>query len=114
MKSDIFWGMQRSTSQILFSASIADVAQRRIIGTAMGLFYICIGVTSLLAGFIAGKFIDSDNHNVIGAFKYGVVAAAIALLVLILMDKPLRGYATQTTPISAPNCHSNVTNVHNH
>ena len=84
----IFWGMQRSTSQILFSASIADVAQRRIIGTAMGLFYICIGVTSLLAGFIAGKFIDSDNHNVIGAFKYGVVAAAIALLVLILMDKP--------------------------
>jgi len=84
--------MQRSTSQILFSASIADVAPKRIIGTAMGLFYICIGVVALLAGVVSGKFIDRDTNDVIGAFKYGAVAASVAFVILVLMNKPLRSY----------------------
>jgi MFS family permease len=94
----IFWGMQRSTSQILFSASISDVAPKRIIGTAMGLFYICIGIVALLAGIISGKFIDRGTNDVIGAFKYGTVTAGIAFVVLILMNRPLRNYTLKEMP----------------
>lgn len=75
----VFWGAQRGTSQILFSAIIADEAPRHVMGTAIGLFYIVGGVISLVAGSIAGYI---SNNNLSDIFYFGAVTSFIALMYL--------------------------------
>ncbi|KAB2835588.1 MAG: MFS transporter [Caedimonadaceae bacterium] len=75
----VFWGAQRGTSQILFSAIIADEAPRHVMGTAIGLFYIVGGIISLVAGSIAGYI---SNNNLSDIFYFGAVTSFIALMYL--------------------------------
>ncbi|MBX9697740.1 MAG: MFS transporter [Alphaproteobacteria bacterium] len=75
----IFWGAQRGTSQILFSAIIADEAPKHIMGTAIGLFYIVGGVISLGAGSVAGYI---SNNSLSGIFYFGAITSFIALAFL--------------------------------
>lgn len=75
----IFWGAQRGTSQILFSAIIADEAPKHIMGTAIGIFYIVGGVISLGAGSIAGYI---SNNSLSGIFYFGAITSFIALVFL--------------------------------
>lgn len=80
----IFWGAQRGTSQLLFNAIIADIAPRRMIGTAIGLFYIIIGVMALFAGSLGG-FI-ADSYALRGAFVYGLALSSVASCALLVYD----------------------------
>ncbi|HXF90672.1 MAG TPA: MFS transporter, partial [Candidatus Nitrosotenuis sp.] len=80
----IFWGAQRGSSQILFTAIIADEAPKKIIGTAIGLFYIVIGITSLVAGAVAGWLAET---NLGSAFIFGSIVSAIATFSLMLRNK---------------------------
>lgn len=75
----IFWGAQRGTSQILFSAIIADEAPKHIMGTAIGIFYIVGGIISLGAGSIAGYI---SNNSLSGIFYFGAITSFIALAFL--------------------------------
>jgi MFS family permease len=79
----LFWGAQRGTSQILFSAIIADESPRKIIGTAIGLFYIITGIISFAAGLIAGWI---ANTSLTGAFIFGAVASSLAVLSLVIKN----------------------------
>jgi MFS family permease len=79
----LFWGAQRGTSQILFSAIIADESPRKIIGTAIGLFYIITGVISFCAGLIAGWI---ANTSLTGAFIFGGIASSLAVLSLLVRN----------------------------
>lgn len=73
----LFWGAQRSTSQILFTALIADIAPKKIMGTAIGIFYIISGVSSLLAGSISGWLANAHLSNI---FIFGFFVSIVALM----------------------------------
>lgn len=74
----LLWGAQRSTSQILFTALIADVAPKKIMGTAIGIFYIVLGISSLLSGSVSGWIANTHLSNV---FIFGLVTSVLALIV---------------------------------
>ncbi len=80
----VFWGAQRGSSQILFTAMIADEAPKKIMGTAIGLFYIVIGAMSLIAGAIAGWLADV---NLLWPFIFGSIVTAVATLSLALRNR---------------------------
>lgn len=79
----VFWGAQRGTSQILFTAMIADEAPPHLMGTSMGLFNISVGVMALLAGSIAGWI---GNTSLKGAFVFGLVVSCVATVSLIIRN----------------------------
>lgn len=74
----LLWGAQRSTSQILFTALIADIAPKKIMGTAIGIFYIVLGISSLLAGSISGWIANTQLSHV---FVFGFFISTLALIV---------------------------------
>ncbi len=78
----LLWGAQRGTSQILFSALVADIVPNKIIGTGIGIFYIVLGVVSLLTGSISG-WIATDSLR--GVFIFGLIASSLASVVLTLV-----------------------------
>jgi len=78
----LFWGAQRGSSQILFTAIVADVVPKKIIGTAIGLFYIVFGIVSLATSSIAGKLADKLSN----VFVFGLIVSTLALLSLWFMS----------------------------
>jgi MFS family permease len=80
----IMWGAQRGTSQILFTAIVADEAPKQIMGTALGLFYIVIGLMSLLAGVACGYFADGSLTS---SFIFGAVVSTLATLSLAIRNR---------------------------
>lgn len=78
----LFWGAQRSTSQILFTALIADIAPKKIIGTAIGIFYIISGVSSLLSGSISGWLANTQLSHI---FIFGFFTSMLALVMHTLI-----------------------------
>jgi MFS family permease len=85
----LLWGAQRSTSQILFTALIADIAPKKIIGTAIGIFYIVLGVSSLLAGSISGWIANTHLSNI---FIFGFSVSMLALVMHTLTLWRRRAY----------------------
>lgn len=96
----VMWGAQRGTSQVLFSAIISDEAPRKIIGTAMGIFYLITGVTAVMAGSVAGSLSDISLRY---AFYFGFGFSSLALVALFIRNEMLSrqqqapALATETT-----------------
>lgn len=101
----VFWGAQRGSSQILFTAMIADEAPKKIMGTAIGLFYIVIGVMSLIAGAVAGWLADM---NLTWAFVFGGVVSTIATLSLTLRNMWMERVLHKEKQVYALRGNSNV------
>lgn len=80
----VMWGAQRGSSQILFTAIVADEAPKRLMGTAIGLFYIVIGLMSLLAGAFCGWFADGSLTL---SFIFGATVSALATFSLALRNR---------------------------
>ena len=80
----VMWGAQRGSSQILFTAIVADESPKQIMGTALGLFYIVIGLMSLLAGVACGWFADGSLTS---SFIFGAVVSSLATLSLALRNR---------------------------
>lgn len=83
----IFWGAQRATSQILFCAIIADVAPSRIMGTAMGIFYLLTGVIAWGAGSVAGWIAEISLQH---AFMFGLAMSGLSLVLHFIRSKTLK------------------------
>ncbi|NCP61835.1 MAG: MFS transporter [Alphaproteobacteria bacterium] len=83
----VFWGAQRGTSQLLFAAIIADEVPEKIIGTALGLYYLLSGVIAVFAGFMAGHFADMSLNY---AFIFGLSASSLALIALVIRNEVIR------------------------
>lgn len=77
----LFWGAQRGTSQILFTAIISDEAPKKIRGTAIGIYYIGTAGAAMIAGALAGW---ASKDAVQGAFVFGLVASLLACVALCL------------------------------
>ena len=80
----LFWGVQRGTSQMLFAAIIADEVPEKIIGTALGIYYLLSGVIAVFAGFMAGHVADISLFY---AFIFGLTASSIALMALFIRNE---------------------------
>lgn len=87
MMGVLFWGAQRGTSQILFTAMIADEAPKRIMGTAIGIFFITTGVISLVAGTIAGWIAEVSLKH---AFIFGAAMACSSMILLYVRDRVIQ------------------------
>ncbi|MDB6096019.1 MAG: hypothetical protein JWM09_297 [Francisellaceae bacterium] len=92
----VLWGMQRGSSQLLFSAIIADIVPKNFLGTAIGFFYLSSGIVALVAGAVAGKL---SGISLQSTFIYGAFIATLALLGLIILNKRLKKL-TLSTPIT--------------
>lgn len=79
----MLWGAQRGTSQILFSAIISDEVKTKVLGTAIGIYYLITGVISLVCGLIAGNLADINLRY---AFLFGTIVSLIALVLLIIRN----------------------------
>ncbi len=79
-----FWGAQRGTSQLLFAAIIADEVPEKIVGTALGIYYLLSGVIAVFAGFMAGHVADIALYY---AFVFGLVASGISLVALVIRNE---------------------------
>ncbi len=80
----LFWGAQRGTSQMLFAAIIADEVPEKIIGTALGIYYLLSGVIAVFAGFMAGHVADISLFY---AFIFGLTASTLALIALFVRNE---------------------------
>lgn len=83
----LLWGAQRGTSQMLFSAIIADEVPKKIIGTALGLFYVLSGLVAVASGYIAGMVADISLHY---AFLFGLSVSFVALIALFVRNELLK------------------------
>lgn len=90
----IFWGAQRATSQILFCAIIADVAPTRIMGTAMGIFYLLTGIIAWGAGSVAGWIAEMSLQH---AFTFGLIMSGLSLVLHFIRSRTLKS----TLPLPA-------------
>lgn len=90
----IFWGAQRGTSQILFTAMISDEAPKEIMGTAIGIFFITTGLMSLVAGAVAGYVADVSLSF---AFVFGAGMALASMLLLFVRAKIIHLYTGKLT-----------------
>lgn len=90
----VMWGAQRGSSQILFTAIVADESPKEIMGTALGLFYIVIGLMSLLAGTVCGWFADG---SLTASFIFGAVVSCLATLSLALRNSFFSSKQPQVT-----------------
>ena len=92
----VFWGAQRGTSQMLFAAIIADEVPEKIVGTALGMYYLLSGVIAVAAGFAAGYAADISLNY---AFLFGLVVSSISLVALIIRNETIgHGGRRELTP----------------
>lgn len=88
----LFWGAQRGTSQILFSAIIAEEVPKKVTGTALGLFNLTSGLAAVLSGYVAGSISDENLET---PYIAGAVVAAVALVALVVRNLLLKEGAQQ-------------------
>ena len=75
------WGVQRGTSQVLFTSIIADAVPSGVLGTALGVFYIIMSVINTATGYIAGKLASDSLGSV---FYYCSIVAVVAVCMLLI------------------------------
>lgn len=80
----VFWGAQRGTSQILFSAIIAEEVPQKVVGTALGLFNLTSGLAAVLSGSVAGSI---SGESVQMPFIVAAVVSVIALVALFIRNQ---------------------------
>ncbi len=82
----VLWGLQRGPSQMLFAAIIADEVPEKIIGTALGIYYLLTGVAVFVAGLCAGYFADAALKY---AFVFGMMVSFVSMAFLFVRNELL-------------------------
>lgn len=81
----LFWGIQRTTSQILSVACISDVVPRKILGTAIGLLNLLMCFANVASGYVCGKVATRFDFYV--AYKMSTVVSIIAIIAMLFFEK---------------------------
>ncbi len=82
------WGIQRSSTQIVFSSIVFRLSDKANYGTAIGLFYIITGITSFCSSSLCGHF-ARFNFKFIFILS-GLFASFALMAVTILLNKITR------------------------
>lgn len=88
----LFWGVQRCGSQIVFESLLIDsldnekhsTTKKRWAGTAIGIYYVFIGIGALVASTLTGHLI---SVNYLQAFLYSGFISSVFLFVVICFSK---------------------------
>lgn len=81
----IFWGIQRSSSQIISVACIADIVDRKILGSAIGLFNLINGISCIITSYFSG--IISENYGIHVSYGINTLMGILACILLYLFIK---------------------------
>lgn len=81
----MLWGVQRASSQIISVSCIADLVPKNILGTAIGLLNIVMGISSIIAGYTVGTL--SKEFSIATAYISSFVFALIASILLFTFMK---------------------------
>lgn len=81
----IFWGVQRASSQIISVACIADMVDKAILGSAIGILNVVGGVAGMLASCIAG--LVSERYGIAFSYFVSTCAATLACVLLLLLNR---------------------------
>lgn len=81
----IFWGIQRSSSQIISVSCIADIVDKKMIGSAIGLLNIVMGVASVITGYITGEL--GKIFSISEAYYFPLISIAVASIFLVVFMK---------------------------
>lgn len=83
------WGLQMAVTQGLLSASVADAAPVTLRGTAFGIYDLSVGVAAFIASAAAGALWMVGGPQLAFGFSGLIAVAAILLLLLQPMPRPL-------------------------
>ena len=81
----VFWGVQRSTSQILSVACISDLVPKNILGTAIGLLNLLSCLTAILSGYICGTM--ATHYSFYAAYKLSTAVSVLALIFIVIFAR---------------------------
>lgn len=84
----VFWGIQRSSSQIISVSYISDLVKKNIIGTAIGLLNIVSAISGVIAVYVMGLI--SKEYSIASAYFSSVAFSVIALLMLFAFKLKFR------------------------
>lgn len=76
----IFWGIQRASSQIISVSCIADIVDKKVIGSAIGLLNIVTGVASIISSYITGEL--GKIYGIAQAYYFPLFSITIAAIFL--------------------------------
>jgi predicted MFS family arabinose efflux permease len=63
----LFWGLQRCSAQIVFESLLVKFVEKKWYGTAIGTYYVVIGIAGLIASSVTGHLV---TQNYLQAFLY--------------------------------------------
>lgn len=87
------WGLQMAVTQGLLLASVGDAAPAELRGTAFGIYDLAIGVATFVASSAAGALWVAGGPELAFGFSGVIAAAAILLLLLQPMPRPVNRFS---------------------
>jgi len=87
------WGLQMAVTQGLLLASVGDAAPAELRGTAFGIYDLAVGVATFVASSAAGVLWMAGGPELAFGFSGMIAAAAILLLLLQPMPKPVNRFS---------------------
>ncbi|MDR0625419.1 MAG: MFS transporter [Holosporales bacterium] len=88
----VFWGVQRSTSQILSVACIADIVPARILGTAIGLLNLSASAVGIANAFAYGAI--EKKYDFYTVYTIAAVCSFVALTAMFAFYKANKSSST--------------------
>lgn len=84
----VFWGIQRTGAQIIFSYMVTQQISKTLNGTSLGILAIINAFGNLISASISGYFMQDSFFNVfIGT---GLIASLSLILAVIYVNKPFK------------------------
>lgn len=84
----VFWGIQRASSQIVSVSYVADLVNKNIIGTAIGLLNLVSGIAGIIAGYMVGEI--SKSYSISTAYYSSLGFALLSVLFLFWFNQNLK------------------------
>ncbi len=88
----ITWGIQRTGAQIVFSSLVFQSISKENYGTAIGLFYIISGFSTMIASFICGYLANTHFSSVF--VLSGFFSLSALLLARLILTQRIKAIAT--------------------
>jgi len=87
------WGLQMAVTQGLLLASVGDAAPAELRGTAFGIYDLAVGAATFVASSAAGALWMAGGSELAFGFSGMIAAAAILLLLLQPMPRPVNRFS---------------------
>ena len=80
-----FWGIQRGITDSVLATLVSDYVPKNVRGTAFGLFYLVVSLSTAAASAIAGRIAQAGGEG--SAYIFGSKICIIAIILLVIMKR---------------------------